>query len=170
MASRSPHTTSGESRAAAVDSNPSCAAKVKSSTSSSRGLNGGALGAQAGATGLGKGSRRHEWSKGGRRRAEPSYGRQFGPRLPLRASERVGARRMPVALTGHGGRRRRRRDGTRKRPSRLPAFPGTRTERGVAPPMTAPLWVKSTLAHLCNSGTRRVSSEKTTDLNMGRRP
>ena len=72
-----------------------------------------------------EGSRRHEWSKGGRRRAEPSYGRRFGPRWPLRASERVGARRMPVALTGHGGRRRRRRDGTRKRPSRLPAFPET---------------------------------------------
>ena len=51
-----------------------------------------------------------------------------------------------------------------KRPVRI------RYNRRVAPPMTAPLLVKSTLAHLCNSGTRRVSSEKSTDLNMGRRP
>eukprot|EP00966_Prymnesium_polylepis_P191006 4426661-Prymnesium_polylepis.1 len=35
---------------------------------------------------------------------------------------------MPVALTGHGGRRRQPRDGTRRRPSWLPAFPRTRAE------------------------------------------
>eukprot|EP00966_Prymnesium_polylepis_P243235 5624894-Prymnesium_polylepis.1 len=62
MASRSLHETSGESRAAAMDSNPSCAAKVKSSTSSSRGLNGGALDDWAPRrVQLGReGSRRHE--------------------------------------------------------------------------------------------------------------
>ena len=128
MASRSLHTISGESRAVAVDLNPSCAAKVKSSTSSSRGLSGSALGAQAGATGPGRVA---PASKGGRRRAEPSYGRRFGPRWPLHASERVRGWRMPVALTGHGERRRQPRDRTRRRPSRLPAFPGTRTEGAV---------------------------------------